>query len=49
MTGPDQRITRSDGTMSARDYWRPAPEGVLELGTVREPWVFRHTSTAKTR
>jgi AraC-like DNA-binding protein/mannose-6-phosphate isomerase-like protein (cupin superfamily) len=35
MIRPDQRIARSHGTKGAWDYWRPAAEGILELGTVR--------------
>jgi AraC-like DNA-binding protein/mannose-6-phosphate isomerase-like protein (cupin superfamily) len=34
MTRPDQSITRSHARMGSWDYWRPAAEGVLELGTV---------------
>lgn len=35
MAGPDQRSIRSHARMGSWDYWRPAAEGVLELGTVR--------------
>jgi len=35
MGRPNQPITRSHARMGSWDYWRPAAEGVLELGTVR--------------
>jgi AraC-like DNA-binding protein/mannose-6-phosphate isomerase-like protein (cupin superfamily) len=35
MAAPDQRITPSHARTGSWDYWRPAAEGVLELGTVR--------------
>lgn len=35
MDRPDQRITSSDARTGPWNYWRPAGEGILELGTVR--------------
>jgi hypothetical protein len=35
MGRPNQPITPSHARMGSWDYWRPAAEGVLELGTVR--------------
>jgi mannose-6-phosphate isomerase-like protein (cupin superfamily) len=35
MAGADQRITRSHARLGSWDYWRPAAEGALELGTLR--------------